>query len=376
MTEKILVLGAYGNFGRLICGDLAEMQDVELIVAGRSGERADALVASLEQRGARCRLSTLVLDIFSEAFAGALRDLRPSIVIHTAGPFQGQDYRVPMACMDAGCHYVDLADDRRFVCDFHKLNKRAENSGVVAISGASTVPGLSSVVIDHYLSEFDRIEDIDFSITPGSNVEIGEATLRGILSYTGHAFKGWENGGAVDLYGWGDVRRRDFGSGLGTRWLANVDIPDLELFPQRYPGVRTVRFQAGHELGVVHLAMACMGLLTRLRLASHWDRHSGWLYNTGQKLKALGSDTGGMCIRLAGRNKAGNRHGLTWKLVAPGGVGPHIPTLSAVILARKILNKELETPMAAPCLGMYGLDEFSNRAERLGIYQDIERNDG
>jgi saccharopine dehydrogenase-like NADP-dependent oxidoreductase len=376
LTEKILVLGGYGNFGRLICGRLAELQHMELIVAGRNREKADSFIESLQRQGASCKLSTLVLDIFSETFAEALLDLKPSIVIHTSGPFQGQDYRIPVACMDAGCHYIDLADDRRFVCDFHRLDARAGNTGSVAISGASSVPGLSSVVIDNYATEFEQIEEIEYSITPGSNVEIGEATLRGILSYTGHAFKGWDNGGTVDLFGWGDIRRRDFGKGLGVRWLANVDIPDLELFPERYPGIKTVRFQAGHELAGAHLAMAFMGLLTRLHLVNRWDSHSGWIYNTGQKLKALGSDTGGMCIRLTGRNKAGNRHALIWKLVAPNGTGPHIPTLSAIILAGKILNRELTKPMAAPCLGMYSLDEFSRMADRLGIYQEVERTDG
>src|SRR5256885_7469806 len=29
------------------------------------------------------------------------------------------------------------------------------------------------------------------------------------------------------------------------RWLGSCDVPDLELFPQRYPTVRTVSFQAG-----------------------------------------------------------------------------------------------------------------------------------
>jgi len=376
MAKKILVLGGYGNFGKLICNSLAHVQDIELIVAGRNKEKANSLIELLEKQGAKCKLTMLVLDIFSETFTRALFEIKPSIVIHTSGPFQGQDYRIPKACIKAGCHYIDLADDRRFVCDFHTLNSLAENTGSIAISGASTVPGLSSVVIDNYLGEFDQIREINFSITPGSNVEIGEATLRGILSYTGYPFKGWEHGCPIELHGWGNIRRRDFGNGLGVRWLANVDIPDLELFPNRYPGVKTVRFQAGHELAVVHLAMALMGILTRLHLINRWDKHSHSLYKIGQKLKTLGSDVGGMCIRLNGNNTSGNRRTLIWKLVAPNGVGPHIPTISTIILIKKILNRELTKPMATPCLGMYNLGEFSNMTEQLGIYQKVERTDG
>jgi len=39
-------------------------------------------------------------------------------VIHCAGPFQSQDYRVALAAMAAGAHYLDLADGRQFVARF------------------------------------------------------------------------------------------------------------------------------------------------------------------------------------------------------------------------------------------------------------------
>ncbi len=98
------------------------------------------------------------------------------------------DYRVPEACIDIGAHYIDLADDRRFVCDITQLDIKANNNHVLAVSGASSVPGLSSVILDHYYPEFSQIYTIDISIAPGNKAERGEATIRGILSYTGHPF--------------------------------------------------------------------------------------------------------------------------------------------------------------------------------------------
>ena len=41
-----------------------------------------------------------------------------------------------------------------------------------------------------------------------------------------------------------------FPAPLGPRWVANCDIPDLELFPARYAGVRSVRFSAGVGLRI------------------------------------------------------------------------------------------------------------------------------
>lgn len=376
MSRKILVLGGYGNFGRLICRELACKKDLELVISGRNEKKADQLVTSLQNQFAGASVSTLVLDIFSEAFVRALSDLNPFLVIHTSGPFQGQDYRIPRACVETGSHYIDLADDRRFVCDFHTLNALAESTGSIAICGASSVPGLSSVVIDRYAKEFDKIEVIDFSIIPGSNVELGEATLQGILSYLGQPFEGWLNGKLVDLYGWMDIRRYDFGNTLGTRWLANVNIPDLELFRKRYPGVKTVRFQSGHELTVIHLTLALMGLLAKYRLVNRWDRYTIPIYKMGQRLKWMGSDMGGMYIRITGINQNGVNQTLVWKCIAPNGTGPHIPTFSALILTEMLLNKQITEPMAVPCLGMYELDAFSAMADKYGISHGVERLNG
>lgn len=375
-VSKILVLGGYGNFGRLICEGLAARRDIELIIAGRHDHPASQLVAALEQHGANCKLSTLVLDVFSETLHRVLSDLRPQVVIHTSGPFQNQDYYVPRTCLEDGCHYIDLADDRKFVCDFHTLNDLAESTGSIAISGASTVPGLSSVVIDTYRKEFNQLESIDFFILPGSNVELGEATLRGILSYLGNPFKGWHNNKFIDLYGWLDNRRLDFGAALGKRWSANVDIPDLELFPGRYSGVNSVRFQAGHELTIVHMSLAVMGLIAKVKLVKRWDRFTKTFYKIGKLMKPLGSDLGGMVIKLTGKNNSGHNQAMIWRCLAPRGKGPYIPTFSALILAEMLLDKQLKKPMAVPCLGMYKLDKFTELANKFGIYQEVERTSG
>lgn len=372
MTKKILVLGGYGNFGKLICGYLVQRSDIELIIAGRNKEKADRLCDALKIE-AKCQLSSLLLDIHSASFLQTLNDIHPDIVIHTSGPFQGQDYYVPEACIEAGCHYIDLADDRRFVCDFHSLNDLATKNNVIAISGASSVPGLSSVVIDHYANEFSKLEEIDFAIVPGSNVEIGEATLKGILSYAGRPFKSWEQERFVERYGWMDSCRMYMGKTLGTRWLANIDIPDLELFPARYQGIKTVRFRAGHELGIAHLSIAFMAFLSRLELVKHLDRYSGKIFRAGQHLKRLGTDCGGMVIQLSGINKEGQRLKLIWRLIAKKGVGPRIPTISAIVLANRIVDGDLTEPGARPCLGLFRLDEFFKIAGEWGIYQEEEK---
>lgn len=140
------------------------------------------------------------IDVNAADFSPSLNALNVDLVIHTSGPFQGQSHAVPLACIEAGCHYIDLADDRAFVCGIDALNSAAKSAGVILVSGASSVPGLSSTVVDRYLTEFTRLDTIDVAIAPRNKAERGEATVRGILTYTGHAFKRWQDGRWVDVY--------------------------------------------------------------------------------------------------------------------------------------------------------------------------------
>lgn len=369
-VSRILILGGYGNFGKRITETLSKIAGITLLVAGRNQHKAETVCNLLANQPAKC--APVVIDIYHDDFSGQLKSLQADLVIHTGGPFQGQDYRVPDACIEAGCHYIDLADDRRFVGDITSLYKKAQAKGVLIVSGASSVPGLSSTVIDHFYSKFSQLNVIDFAIAPGNKAERGEATVKGILSYTGHPFRVFQNGAWVNAYGWMAPRRLNFGQPIGKRWLADIDIPDLELFPQRYPTVRTVKFQAGLELPVLHMGMVAMAFLARFKLIKNWARWTPLIYRSSEWFKTLGTDSGGMQIRLSGKGTDDKALSLRWTLTAEDGIGPYIPTLSAIILTKKMIAGDIEQTGATPCLGLFSLAEFDAEALPLGIYHSLQ----
>lgn len=365
---RVVVLGGYGNFGKRIVELLAQLEGLQILVAGRSLQRARDYCQELASQSVCARTKPACIDIFAIDFEGQLAELQPDLVIHTSGPFQGQDYRVAEACIAVGSHYIDLADDRRYVCDITTLNTKARERGVLLVSGASTVPGLSSVVIDKLASQFKTLESIDFAIAPGNKAERGEATVRAILSYTGHPMPVWVDGRWQQCFGWMSVRRWHFGNIAGNRWLANVDVPDLELFASRYRGIKTVKFQAGLEMSLLHLAMVAMAALVRIKLVRNWAPLAGPIFRLSNVMKAFGTDIGGMRICLRGMDCHGKPQTVDWVLTAENGVGPYIPTFSALILARKLIAGSLPKAGAMPCLGLYSLDEFDKLAASYGIY--------
>ena len=350
--RDVLILGGYGNFGKRIATALNRL-GVPVILAGRNLAKAQTLAANLPLARAT------VVDIHRDLKACLLRET-PSVVVHTSGPFQGADYAVARACIQARCHYVDLADARDFVRDFGELDAQARAAGVTAISGASTVPGLASAVIGHFRPYFAKLDRVDFGISPGQRAERGLATTRGILSYAGKRLRPFA--GHNQAYGWMDNRSQVY-PGLGRRWFANCDIPDLDLLPAAY-GLGDIRFGAGMELPLLHFGLYALAGLVRLGLPLDLPRLAAPLLAASNLFDFFGSDAGGMHMILSGTGPDGQPLSKTWFIVADHGDGPQIPTVPAILLAKRLHEKDPSLGAKAlsagayPCVGLVSLEAY------------------
>jgi len=360
---RVLVIGGYGFFGRRLVQRLARQAGLHVLVAGRSAAAAGRWVDQLRPQAQAC-LGSAPLDIASPGAPDALRHLAPHLVVHTAGPFQGQDYRVAQACMAAGAHYVDLADGRVFVAGIGRLDAQAAAAGVAVTSGASSVPALSGAVAEHLTRGLERVHCIDIGISPGNRTERGLSTIRSILSYCGRPLP---DTGQGPSHGWLGSHRHAYPAPVGSRLLSPCDVPDLSLLPSRHAGAPSVRFGAGLELAFLHRGMNAMAWMAQLGLVRDWSIHAGWLKRVADWFKTWGSDAGAMHVSVMGRTAAGAKVARTWHLVATQGDGPYVPTLAAAALVRKFAAGEVPFVGARPCLGLLKLEDFEREAQGLNI---------
>lgn len=362
---RTLVLGGYGNFGARIARALAQDPAMALLVGGRDAARAQAAATPL---GAEA----LAVDAMAADFAQQLQRNRIGLVIHTAGPFQAQDFRVARAAADAGAHYIDLADGRRFVCDFAgALDARFRAAGRTAVSGASTVPGLSTAVIDALTLGWQRIESIDTCIAPAQTAPRGLATLEAVLGYCGAPVRVWRDGRWVDAPGWADPVAVHFAR-LQPRLGALCDIPDLELLPARHLGVRTVEFRAALELRLTQRGFALLAALRRAGLVRRPERLARLAQRVADALNPFGSGTGGMVLRVRGIDAAGRAAARSWHITAPDDHGPEIPCMAAILLARRLARGDAALPAGAmPCAGLLALEQFAPEFARWGMATDV-----
>jgi saccharopine dehydrogenase-like NADP-dependent oxidoreductase len=361
---KVMVLGGYGNFGARISRALAGDARIQLLVAGRDGQQAKAFAAALP--GAQ----GVAVDMHSTSFAQTLQDLEVGLLIHTAGPFQGQDYAVAQACARAGVHYIDLADGRRFVCDFPRaLHTAFVDTGRVAITGASTVPALSSAVVQALCAGWQQLDSIDICIAPAQTAPRGVATLRAVLSYCGGPVQVWDGGRWQTHIGWAAPQRVQF-QRLRPRMASLCDIPDLELFPAHYRVRERVDFRAALEMGLSQRAFAVLAWLRQVGLIENPSALAGVL-NAGAKLfDPLGSALGGMVVRVAGLDAHGKPVKRAWNIAAGNDHGPEIPCMAAILLARRLASGEPMASGAFPCVGLHALADFAPEFAKWGMVTD------
>lgn len=362
MIKRVLIIGGYGNFGRFIACNLAHEENIQLIISGRHIDKAEALVSSLN---AYNKPEVAEVDIHLDLPA-RLKTIKPDIVIHTSGPYQEQGYGVAEACIDCGCHYIDLADARDFVARIGSLDQRARNAGVLVCSGASSLPCLSSALIDEYQSEFAQLEDVSYGIATAQLTNRGLATTYAILSYAGKPFKTLIDGRMKDVYGWGDLTPPKFWK-LGTRWLGNCDVPDLELFPKRYPHLKTIRFHAGLELKILHELLWLFSGVVRWKLLPSLQPLAPYLLKISRLFDVFGTDDSGFYMEMRGVGKDGKAKALTFNILAKEGDGLNIPVMPAIIMTRKLVSGDVKHTGAVPCMGFVSLQDYLDALKPLHI---------
>ena len=364
-NSTILVIGGYGVFGGRLSRRLACVEGLDVIVAGRSLEKAAEFCATNGGRPA-------VIDVDDDKLGALFAQLAPAIVIDAAGPFQcygSKPYRVAAAALGVGANYIDLSDDGAFTAGILELDAEARQKGLVAISGASSVPAISSAAVAALSRPMASIDFIDTVILPGNRAPRGASVVGSILAQVGRPVATVRGDMERMVRGW-SARRRETLSIPGVQSVSgrrshHIGAPDTLLFSRHF-GAPNVSFRAGLELAIMNAALSLAGLLVaafpRLRL----ERLSGLLLRIADAMRGLGSDRGGMRVEVGGLMADGTGVKGRWTLIAGHGDGPEVPTIPAYLLTRMILGGRIE-PGARACVEEIAMGDIEKVTGELGI---------
>jgi short subunit dehydrogenase-like uncharacterized protein len=134
--KKVIVYGASGYTGRLICEYLREF-NLPFIAAGRDKAR---IQEALDRVPGIDTVEHEIIEVAHEAgpltelFAGA------SVVCNTVGPFAQYGGEVVEACIETGCHYLDTTGEQDWLIDCD------DNYGTrMADKGLLLAPGIAQM---------------------------------------------------------------------------------------------------------------------------------------------------------------------------------------------------------------------------------------
>jgi hypothetical protein len=367
--RTVVVLGGYGVFGSRIVRSLARHPELALVVAGRNRAHASRLAAELAGATGAAPARSLAIDIADVGQWPALFAEQPAVVVDTAGPFQERSYGLARRCAQAGVHYVDIADGRRYVAGIAALDAEARAHDALVVSGASTVPAITTAVVTDLVAPGEELLEVDVGISPGQRAPRGLATVRAIVGSGGQPIPSLD--GKTHDYGWGGLTRHRYPPPVGSRWLSNVDTPERAIWRDRYPALARGSIRAGLEVGLLHVGLWLLAQAVRAGLLRSLAPQAERFIRIAAACDRFGSDTGAMHVRIVTRGRGGQLAMRQATLVAERGDGPQIPATPAALLVKKLLSVPGYAPVTArgarPCVDLVTLSELMGELRGLSI---------
>ena len=370
---KVLILGGYGAFGGRLAQLIGATPGIQLIIAGRSREQAQAFCAQLP---AGYGHEPAVIDRDGDLTA-QIAPFAPDILVDATGPFQAYGdapYRVVEAALALGIHYLDLADGADFVTGARQFDEAARERGLFILSGVSSFPVLTAAVIRHLTHDITRLDSVRGGIAPSPYAGVGLNVIRAIASYGGQKVrlirdgKRAEGRALVDSMRYiiappGRVPLRDLRFSL-------VDVPDLRAIPDLWPDVRDVWMGAGPVPAILHRGLSWLAGLVGLGLLPSLSPLARLFHFAMNRLR-WGEHRGGMFIEITGRRADGSRTVRSWHLLAEGDDGPFIPSMAAEALIRKFQAGQAPPAGARAATTDLELDDYRTLFARRTIYEGV-----
>jgi hypothetical protein len=367
---KVLILGGYGTFGGRLARLLADEARLTLVIAGRSLAQAQAFCAAPAT-------ATMVPKTFDREgdVEAQLAALAPDIVVDATGPFQayGDPYRVVRAAIARDINYLDLADGSDFVKGVAQFDAGATSRGVFVIAGVSSFPVLTAAVVRRLARGMTRVEQISGGIAPSPYAGVGLNVIRAIAGYSGKQVTLVRDGRKTTAYGLTESRRYTIAPPgrlpLGSIRFSLVDVPDLQVLPEQWPGLRDIWMGAGPVPEILHRALNVCATAVRMKLFPSLAPLAG-LMHRAINIVRWGEHRGGMYVEIAGEVD-GARVVRAWHMIAEGDDGPFIPSMACEAIIRHCLDGKAPAAGARPATGDLELTDYESLFARRMIHTGL-----
>lgn len=239
-----IVFGGYGTFGQHAAVELAA-RGLRVTVAGRRLSRAQKMAQQLGESHRAIETDVSDEESCLKAIAGHC------VAVNCTGPFSASSRALLSACLQADCHYIDIADDRGYCRMVKSRDDEFRDRNLTVAFGCSSLPGISLAAASVASENFPSPQAARVTLFIGNDNPKGRAAVRsasGVLACPIEAPQG-------TLLGFRQAERVSLPPPFGRRHVLNFQSPDYDLLPAAL-GVNEIRVKVGFELrltnGVFH----------------------------------------------------------------------------------------------------------------------------
>lgn len=266
MGKTFLILGGYGATGSLIAKCLLEQTDVQLILAGRNPERAEALADVLNGQYGSDRVSAMRVD------AADPHDLRLAFdradLVVVASSTAEYVETVARAVLEARIDYVDLQYSTAKIEALKAMQPQIEEAGCCFITEGGFHPGLPAALVRYAATHFDRLEKANVGSVikvDWSGLAFSPATVEEMVrEFQDFQMVYYKDGGWFKT-GWTETKKFDFGLEFGEQSCAAMLLEEMRALPDMIPSLQETGFFVGGFNWFVDYLILPIGL-TALRI--------------------------------------------------------------------------------------------------------------
>jgi saccharopine dehydrogenase-like NADP-dependent oxidoreductase len=263
-SERIVILGGYGNTGRAVAKLLLEHSRTELVVAGRDPAKAIRAAEDLNRAFGGNRVRGM------EADASSAESLRPVLhgasIVVAASSTSAHAVVLARAALDAGADYMDPQYSTRKLEVLRSLKPSIEAAGRCFVTDAGFHPGLPAVLVRYAAGRMDALRRARVASVIRVNwneLEFSSVTLEEMAGEFADYQSLHYRDGRWRSMGWLEslvpiwVR---FGHGFGRRYTMPMFLEEMRPLPSMFPSLMETGFFVGGFNPVVDFVLMPVGM--------------------------------------------------------------------------------------------------------------------
>ena len=244
-NNTILILGGYGEAGRLIARYLLKESDVRLILAGRNLAKAQAAASDLNSSFPGERVKSQQVDAADQlSLESAFTQVQLVVVASSTSQYTRN---VAQAALNTGIDYLDIQYSTSKLEILKSLAEQIHQRGLCFITEGGFHPGLPAAMVRYLAPEFERLETAYVGSVIKVNweaLQLSRATIEEFVvemrEFQPICFKNgeWRRD-------WKNNRTFDFGKVFGKQKCLAMLLEEMKSLPENYPSLKEAGFYVG-----------------------------------------------------------------------------------------------------------------------------------